>query len=290
MALEQYLKCIQSFYPALKTNRVEWNHTGQNNDIVFLNDEWVFRFPKHDQALSSLQTEYEQLAFIRSYISLPIPDPHFVNTDTNTLGQAFFGYRKIHGHPLNPETILEAEPSDRQSIANELVTFLNQLHSIPIADAPGEKVTGNEGFQNWTHLFTDIKENLFPHMKPLKRIEVAEHFEAFLGNKTQIDFSPALIHGDFGSTNILYDHHLKNLSGIIDFGSCHIGDPAIDFAGLYKHYGEDFIKLMIPHYPGLSDLFPRIHFYSGTFALQEALYGHRYKDEEAFKNGLKEYV
>ncbi|WLD94261.1 aminoglycoside phosphotransferase family protein [Alkalihalobacillus sp. AL-G] len=290
MSLEPYLKCIQSFYPDLKALFVEWNHTGQNNDILTLNNEWVFRFPKHDKALHSLQTECEQLVFLQPHISLPIPEPHFVNTDTDLLGQAFFGYQKIAGAPLYSEAVLESDSFEKQRLVTDLATFLNELHSIPTVDAPGKKVSGKQAFQYWMQLFSTIKEKLFPYMKLEKRFEVTGHFEAFLGDPSQFEFEPVLINGDFGVSNILYDYHFKRLSGIIDFGSCHIGDPAIDFAGLYKHFGEVFVKTMIPYYKDLEQFLPRIRFYAGTFALQEALYGHQFEDKEALENGLKEYV
>lgn len=290
MSLEPYLKCIQSFYPDLKARFVEWNHTGQNNDILTLNNEWVFRFPKHDRAFDSLQTECEQLMYVRPFISLPIPEPAFVNTDTNLLGQAFFGYRKIVGAPLYPETVAEADPLEKQRIVMDLVSFLNELHSIPTETAPGKVITGNTALRDWNQCFSDIKEYLFPYMRLEKRFEVTEHFEAFLDDPENFNFKPALIHGDFGPSNILYDYQNNRIGGIIDFGSCHIGDRALDFAGLYKQYGEKFLKTMVPFYADLEQLMPRIRFYSGTFALQEALYGYRFKDNESLENGLKEYV
>jgi hypothetical protein len=39
-------------------------------------------------------------------------------------------------------------------------------------------------------------------------------------------FQPVLRHGDFGPSNILFDATTRTISGIVDFGSAALGDPA----------------------------------------------------------------
>ena len=41
-------------------------------------------------------------------------------------------------------------------------------------------------------------------------------------------FTPVLIHGDFDTSNFLISQKNKELTGIIDFEECQIGDPAAD--------------------------------------------------------------
>ncbi|MCF6136367.1 phosphotransferase family protein [Pseudalkalibacillus berkeleyi] len=290
MYLEQYLNCIHSFYPSLEIQSVQWNHYGQNNDILFLNHQWVFRFPKHDEAAHTLQTECEQLGYIYPHISLPIPVPVFQNTDTNILGQSFVGYPLIPGTPLYPETVQSLTPSSKESLAKDLATFLHELHSIPTSNAPGKVISGHSSSQFWSTMYENISQSLFTYIRVEKQSEIKQHFEQYLNDQSNFTFTPKLIHGDFGMSNILFDEKEKQLSGIVDFGSSHIGDPAIDFAGLLKKYGKSFVDLMAPFYPGLESMIPRAQFYSGTFALQEALHGYRTENIESLENGLKEYV
>lgn len=290
MYLELYLKCIQSFYPSLEIQLIHWNHFGQNNDILFLNDQWVFRFPKNDDAINTLQTECEQLGYIYPYISLPIPVPVFENTDSNILGQSFVGYPLIPGTPLYPETVDSLSPSGKETLAKDLSTFLNELHSISTTKAPGKVMTGQDAYQYWVKMYENISKSLFSYIREDKQMEITHHFEHYLNDRTNFNFSPTIIHGDFGMSNILFNEQDEKLSGIVDFASSHVGDPAIDIAGLLKQYGDDFVSLMSHYYEDVDDLLPRARFYAGTFALQEALHGFHNENSESLENGLKEYV
>ncbi|WP_261129938.1 phosphotransferase family protein [Bacillus sp. Marseille-Q3570] len=290
MYLEPYLKCITSFYPSLEIHTIHWNHFGENNDILFLNNQWVFRFPKHDKALKSLQTECEQLTYVRPYITLPTPEPVFVNTDTNILGQAFFGYPLIPGEPLYAETLDGSSPPIQERIAQNLAQFLCELHAIPTKDAPGKTITNERAYDYWLKLYEKVRQSLFSYIRLDKQQQISRHFETFLNDRLNFEFTPAIIHGDFGISNILYDDEGKRISGIVDFGSSHVGDPAIDIAGLLKQYGQQFVDTLSEFYPNLENLLPRARFYAGTFGLQEALYGYQYKNQESLENGLKEYV
>jgi aminoglycoside 2''-phosphotransferase len=53
-----------------------------------------------------------------------------------------------------------------------------------------------------------------------------------------------------------------------------------------RGYSEAFVSLFAPLYPGLEALQARTHFYMGTFALQEALWGIEHNDQEAFESGI----
>ncbi|MGM7700365.1 phosphotransferase family protein [Pseudalkalibacillus sp. Hm43] len=290
MYLEQYLKCIHSFYPSLEFQVIHWNHFGQNNDILFLNNEWVFRFPKNEDAADTLHTECEQLGYIYPYISLPIPVPVFHNTDTNILGQSFVGYPLIPGDPLYPETVNGLDEVAAERLAKDLSLFLTEMHAIPTEQAPGKVITGKDAYRFWVNMYENISQSLFSYIREEKQVEITSHFELYLNDEENFTFSPAIIHGDFGVSNILFDEDERKVSGIIDFASSHVGDPAVDFAGLLKKYGLDFVQKMGRYYSGLDELLPRAQFYAGTFALQEALHGYNNRNPESLKNGLKEYV
>jgi aminoglycoside 2''-phosphotransferase len=116
------------------------------------------------------------------------------------------------------------------------------------------------------------------------------HFESFLNNPHHSEYEPVLRHGDFGTTNILFDPHSQVITGIIDFGGAGLGDPAYDFAVLLSSYGESFLKRCISTYPAIESFWSRILFYQGTFALLEALFGLENDDRKAFENGIRQYV
>ena len=142
----------------------------------------------------------------------------------------------------------------------------------------------------WADMFRDIQEHLNSFMRPDARKEVSAHFENFLSQPKSYSFEPRLRHGDFGTGNILFDADKQSISGIIDFGNVGIGDPASDFAGLLVSYGEEFYRMCYTIYPEMETALERVKFYLGTFALQEALFGFKNDDKDAFRAGMERYI
>jgi aminoglycoside 2''-phosphotransferase len=103
-----------------------------------------------------------------------------------------------------------------------------------------------------------------------------------------LDFTRRLIHGDFGTSNLLYDAAARRITGVIDFDGAGPGDPATDIAALMS-YGDDFMSLLVDEYPVSEGLLARARLYRGTFALQEALFGIEHGDSDAFDVGIEEY-
>jgi aminoglycoside 2''-phosphotransferase len=182
--------------------------------------------------------------------------------------------------------------SDEQvrALASQLVSFLAAMHSISGELASRElKLEARHPRDEMSDLYEKIQHKLFPFMRKEAQISVIESFEDFLKGEALSDLNLALIHGDFGASNILWSSDTGKISGIIDFGGSGIGDPAYDFAGLLSSYGEDFFNRCIDQYPNGKEIAERVHFYKSTFALQEALHGIENDDEKAFEAGIQDY-
>jgi aminoglycoside 2''-phosphotransferase len=123
-------------------------------------------------------------------------------------------------------------------------------------------------------------------LSPLLDTTSAERFEtraiAFLASWN--DTTWQLIHGDFGSGNILIAGGV--VSGIIDFGGASIGDPASDIAGLIASYGDTFVDHVARSRPELTPMRTRSAFYLPAFAAMEALHGLDHNDPGALEAGL----
>ena len=124
-------------------------------------------------------------------------------------------------------------------------------------------------------------------MRPEARDSITKHFEDYFNNPSLHEYEPAMIHGDFGGSNILFDR--DKITGIIDFSFAGLDDPARDIAAI-STYGETFFARICRYYPNIESLLERVRFYRGTFALYEALHGFLNDDREAFASGMEEYV
>jgi len=286
----QYIQAIRDIYPAFKIETVQFNQQGQFNDILLVNNLTVFRFPKTPREAAKLVTETVLLRSLQSRVTLPIPNPLYQSQQSASIGQIFMGYPLLPGEPLWPERLNIFTEEQLQHVAYQLATFLRHLHTTP-AEALAVKLPFLQGCEEWQALYDRFRSKLFPIMRPGAHLQVTRQFEDFLSDARNCTYVPALVHGDFGPGNILYDTKTRSISGIIDFSSVAWGDPAIDFAAILcsVSYGEQFLERFAHFYPGIETAIPRARFYAGTFALQEALYGLEDRNHVAFETGIAGY-
>ena len=286
---DAYLESIRTVYPDLDVVSAGFNTQGQNSDVVVVNGELVFRFPKYSHVLENLKTEMSILEGVRGRLPLPVPDPIYLNLE-EPVGRAFAGYRMIPGEPLWQDTFRAINSRGVvRGLADQVAGFLRSLHCVPVEEL-GIELPLHDSHAEGADIYARIREKLFGFMRPDARSWAAGHFEGFLCDAGNFAYQPVLKHSDFGPSNILFERDTQRASGIIDFGSSSLGDPAYDFAGLLSGYGEGFVELCARAYPEVQDFRGRIRFYQGTFALLEALFGIENGDEEALRAGLARYV
>ncbi len=287
---ESYLRQIRKHYPDLPVDTAILNQDGQYNDIVVVNDALIFRFAKVTESVKTLRKEIIILKSLQGQISLAIPNPIYNHAETNTVGEAFMGYPMIPGKPLLFHDIQSANHQARERIANQLSGFLYELHHISTHNVIPTEMPFCDTQEEWKQMYERIRAQLFRYMRPDACREVAKQFEAFIENANLYKFDPALRHGDFGAENILYDPDGQAIVGILDFGGAGLGDPAIDFAGIFASYGEEFYKQCCSFYPEMEQAMMRVRFYCQTFAFEEALFGIENNNQAAFENGIARFV
>jgi aminoglycoside 2''-phosphotransferase len=286
-----YVQSILDAYPAFCVGSIDFNGKGQNSDVLVVNGEFIFRFPKYPHVLERLRTETAILNGIEDHVTLETPNPEFINLEAQGVGQAFVGYRMIHGEPLWRQTFQTIRDAERlDALAMQLAGFLKELHAVPVDKAIACELPVSDTYDECADIYTRIREKLFSYMRPDAAEWVARHFETFLKDASNFEYEPVLKHSDFGPSNILFDKQTQTITGIIDFGSSALGDPAYDFAGLLSGYGESFLQRCGRTYPEVESFLDRIRFYQGTFALIEALFGIENADEVAFESGIAMYV
>ena len=288
--IERYIEKIKENYPNIDVKSYERNTIGQNNDIIIINNEYVFRFPKYQNGIKTLKVETEVLESIKEYITLNIPNPKYNFFKEQEVGQVFAGYKMMFGKPLWKNTFMNIK--NKKVLANQLANFLKELHSISSKEVENIDIPVCDSYEKWSVLFNKIREKLYKYMSGISKQEVEKNFEKFLGEKENFHFQHTLTHGDFGPTNILFNEKTQRISGIIDFGSISFDDPAIDFAALIGPfgYGESFVRMFHEIYPNIDSLIKRAKFYASTFPLQEALFGLENGDREAFNDGIAQYI
>ncbi|MEI2665403.1 aminoglycoside phosphotransferase family protein [Rossellomorea sp. LJF3] len=224
--------------PTNQIHSVETNSSGWDNDILIINKESVFRFPKTREIAAKVLEEanlLKQLAAKKPLLEIPIYE--LIHMNGKLVGVK---YPYIEGVPLE-----ESIPPTQQSLVL-LGDFLTKLHNLRKSDLPNLKV--NHTKEYWNELYMKVQTMVFPHLGTAQRTAVQGFFEEFLNDYGGDSVNCAVIHGDLTTANMLFEPETGLLSGIIDFTDAQWGEASFDFAGLYWAYGPDVTKEVLSYY------------------------------------------
>jgi aminoglycoside 2''-phosphotransferase len=260
-----YLERIRAMRPDLAPRALRLNSEGLVNDVVIVDEAWVFRFAKGDRGRTALKTELVALNTLRGRLPLAIPKPIVVAEDA-------VHYRLLPGAPLTRWLWSGLDAPAQGLVAEQLGGFLRALHSSP-ADADLPCLTPEIKREQWRERRVRIEATVFPHLMAHQRDWAGRLFDDAQSDPATLDYSPALVHDDLAPYHILYDSDARRLSAVIDFGTAHYDDPAADLGCLLQHYGEAFVTRLFATYPEASKLLNRARFYALAIELDWAVLG-----------------
>jgi aminoglycoside 2''-phosphotransferase len=267
--LASYETRIREIVPEVPINSVSLNRDGLLNDIVIVNNELVFRFPKVEYGFKHLKDEAEILRLLQNYITLKTPSPLYESYDC-------LAYRMISGETLRRDMLMKLPESEQQAVADQLAEFLRELHGVPvnqIADFEMPMADALMKYEGWVKAYERIREKVFPLLLPHLREWVTEHFESHLADRSNFEYELKMVDTDIPPYHILFDRERKRINGIIDFGCAGLGDPAIDFGVLSYNYGETFVNRLYQVYPEAETYLKRARFYAGAHEVRWLLTG-----------------
>jgi aminoglycoside 2''-phosphotransferase len=102
------------------------NQEGLTNEVVIVNNRFVFRFAKTEAYTRILAAEIKNLDLVRSRINIAIPTPIYHDEDCMI-------YPYLIGKPLHHVIVLSLDDRTESSIAKQLGEFLHGLHTTKIA-------------------------------------------------------------------------------------------------------------------------------------------------------------
>lgn len=267
--LAAYEERIRLLAPEIAVTSVELNRDGLLNDVVIVNGEFVFRFPKHEYAFKHLKDEARLLRLLRNYITLEIPSPLYETGDC-------LAYRMIPGETLRRDVLMRLPDSDRQAVADQLAQFLKELHGVPTDGIAGFEVPPADAlmkYEGWVNAYERIREKVLPLLMPHLRGWVTEHFESHLADRSNFEYELRMVDTDIPPYHIMYDRQRRRINGVIDFGCAGLGDPAIDFGVIIYNYGESFLDRCYGVYPEAETYLKRARFYAGAHEVRWLLTG-----------------
>ncbi|MFA5961658.1 MAG: aminoglycoside phosphotransferase family protein [Parcubacteria group bacterium] len=247
---EEYLKVIKENFPEVSFSRAELITKGWDNNVILLDDNFVFRFPKRVGYDLRFRSELKLLKYLETKLNLPIP--HYAYVAENI---PCGGYVKIPGIEMQPEIFNQLEEKQIEQIAKQLGNFLSILHQTPI-DFVKEYGFGEARSSYWWNkeqlgdTLQKLKELVFPRLEKEEISWIEHQIEQY--SATSAGFENVVIHSNIKPEHIFIDPVKKSLTGVIDFSDVEIADPALDFSGLW-YYGDSFPEKVLSFYAGKID-------------------------------------
>jgi len=267
--IDLYRQRINQIMPDLDVVSAEVNQDGLVNDVVVVNRRWIFRFAKNEYGVKALAAEFQVLNALQGQVLLAVPEPVCSGLD-------YIVYRFIPGQPLTRALFLSLSAGVQTEIARQLGEFLGTMHRIDAPELP--KTLAPVTSQPWRKMRLGIESKVYPLLLPHQKTWASDLL-SFLDEDQNFEYGPGLIHADLASYHILYEAEHQRISGVIDFGTSGLGDPASDFGCLLQNYGRNFLEQVARFYPNLDLFLPRARFYAQAIELQWVLLGLENKED-----------
>ncbi|WP_234313785.1 aminoglycoside phosphotransferase family protein [Streptomyces sp. NBRC 109706] len=192
---------------------------GWDNRTFHLGDALSVRLPSAAPYALAVEKEHRWLPVFASSLPLPVPVPLAKGVPGEGYPHVWSVYRWLDGEPASAAGI-----ADPLSFAVDLAAFLAVLRGLDASDGPPP------GQHNWFRggpLRTYDGET----RRALAALDGHADTEPLRGVwetalRAEWDGRPVWFHGDVAMGNLLVRNGA--LAGVIDFGTCGVGDPACD--------------------------------------------------------------
>lgn len=260
---------------------------GDGEQVVLFEPPWIFRFPRNSAVAGNLQKEQAVLPVVASRVAFDVPRFEHVGTWRD---QPYAGYRRIPGRPLSGHPFTGSKLADEA--AGSMAEVLSSLHDIPtslVAEACAIEPTVDAWRQRYCALRDEVRVQVSPLLNSRVRDAVERGFNRFLDEKLATLKDVALVHCDLGCEHILIGDAGTAVTGLIDFEDATIGDPTIDFVGIYVTYGMEAVGRIRASYRWeLDEHFEqRLRFYTWMASCHEMLYGLEEGREDLVEDGIE---
>ncbi len=217
---------IKSQFPGLNPGRLESLGVGFDNTAYLVDGLYVFRFPRRQVAVPLLQTESAVLPKLGALLPLPVPEPAWLGEPEARFPWPFAGYRFIPGTTACRADLSESE---RAAAASHLGAFLKVLHSLPVAAGESWGLTEDRIGKLDLEKRIPQAESYLEEVAGAGLVDVRQRLSAVIAESRSLKTNGprVVVHGDFYARHLLVDSRHR-LSGVIDWGDLHLGDPAVD--------------------------------------------------------------
>ena len=199
---------------------------GTDNAMYRLGNDLAVRMPRIHWAVENIAKEHAWLSRLATHLPLPVPLPVAIGEPEESFPHPWTVVRWLPGQLATLERL-----DDPVRAARELATFVLALRAVDGSSGPAHLRGKALRLQD---------ESVRRGVAGLRgEIDAARFMEAWHRALAtpEHDGPPRWFHGDLAYLNLLA--HSGEIAGVIDWGTCGVGDPAIDTTVAWSLFPAD---------------------------------------------------
>lgn len=213
----------------LSVNSIKILGEGLDSIAYIVNNDYIFKMSKHQEARENLKKEVQVLNYIKGKVSLQVPIIEYYSEE-----YSICGYKEIKGTILTPKIYDQLSKDERDQLAKDIASFLKELHSLPLPDIDDLELNVLEDYKSD---YDKLKKNIYNKISAKAKSYLDNLFERILNDERITKYELALCHNDLSCNHIVKDKN--KVVGIIDFGDVAITDRDKDFVYLLENSDEE---------------------------------------------------
>lgn len=203
---------------------------GWDNSSFRVGDHHLARMPTDDGYVPAVAKEHRWLPVLAPQLPVAVPEPVLRGEPGCGFPRPWSLYRWLPGQPASGDRVI-----DQQRFAHDVAHFLTALQAIDVSSGPlaGGHSAGRGGP---LEAYDDDIRVCLPHLPDhLDPASVVGRWQDAVSSP--YTGRPRWFHGDMSPSNLLVQD--GQLSAVIDFGTCGVGDPACDLVLAWTHLDDD---------------------------------------------------
>lgn len=259
---------------------------GLDSTAYLVNNEYIFKQSKHDEAKINLKKEVRVLNYLKRKITLQIPDIEYYSEKYSVCG-----YKEIKGDKLTPGIYKNMSDDEKDMLVQDIALFLQELHSVPLPDIDGLELSITDDYKSDCDA---LREMIYDKIPDKSKEYLNNLYKRILNDERVTKYVRALCHNDLSCNHMIIQN--KKLVGIIDFGDAAITDRDKDFVYLLEdsseEIGREFGLKVLEYYNHPNKDIPilKANLNDEYYPIEQILEGQAMKLDNMYNEGLNKII
>ena len=168
---------IQNTFKDLNISNIRPIGKGNDSYAYEVNNDILFKFPRHKKANEDLKKEIKILKFLENKLSYNVPKVLYVWIYNLNFKYTFVGFSKMEGVQLTKEYFDSLSEELKENLAKDLAEFLKQLHGVSY-NSYNEDI-----IENYMNDYNKIQELIYDKLDVKTKAKIDCLYKSILNNK-----------------------------------------------------------------------------------------------------------